>query len=50
MKNMIAFVNGAYAQAKEGKKETFINLKGTWYTKTKLEKLGCKVIIRTGRN
>lgn len=50
MKNQIAFVNGAYASAKQGKKHTYINLKGKWYTKEKLESLGCRVVLRSARS
>ena len=50
LKNIIAFVNGAFATGKVGKKHTYINLKGTWYTKEKLEALGCRVVLRSARS
>ena len=53
--NYLAFVNGEMHKAYAGKNDFYIHtepVKGlhSWVTKSELEKLGCTITIRSGRN
>lgn len=45
----LVFVNGCIADKVFIGKHFFVNLKGKWFTKEKLESIGLPVIVRTAR-
>ena len=52
--NYLAFVNGEQHKAYAGKNEMYVYFQlapgyGTWIEKSKLERDGCTVIVRSGR-